>query len=735
MSHRKADHERTGHRTAAELARHEPTGTPATGLTPGAPPRPQFFGDKDKRRKAWLHIESWLTERRLLAKQDGAAVEAWVAAILKGDTSAAQAILNAVWAKRTPFPDARPEKQALTVVEFLGYVRRGRETFKARMRPESAVCFDWSQDGQEFFEYQWAEDDAGGIAREYAQKVDSGGILAGDLVIRAARRFLSDLEHAHERGLYFDPIAARHICRFAELYCGVKLMPWQVFCFANIFGWKRATGFRRFTEAWLSTAKKNGKTRFASIIALWGLIADLEGERVGTDAPEVCSVATAKDQSSIVWNDAKKAVHANPQLKEYVTAHRAQLLIKSTDATFKPLASDEGNLDGPRFSTVICDEVAFWDARELWDTVTKAIVSRDQPLVLAVSTAGRNRALFAFTKFDLASKILRGIIVEDSVFACIFALDEKDAWDNPAIWPKANPSLGITLKEEHLIKMRDEAREDSAGVSAFIQYHCNLWPEVTLFRSGSISNTAWEACDGRELFGKDLTPSQAIEKFLEIQHKHEMPLYLGVDHADKNDLSCIAMLWPFFRVEDGTLIRKRAVVVHSFAPEQGLIEKVRSWRVPLDAWAREEFLTLMPGDEIDTRVLKASLVKLFEDLNVRSAGFDKWFFKQPAAELCELGFPMVEVPQVPSQLTAPAMSLKEAIKHGEVCGFGQPLLKWAMGNVILDFDERHGGIKPTKLSKNEKIDPVAAILNAWQRYQAQPITDVDLGERPAISFI
>jgi phage terminase large subunit-like protein len=214
-----------------------------------------------------------------------------------------------------------------------------------------------------------------------------------------------------------------------------------------------------------------------------------------------------------------------------------------------------------------------------------------------------------------------------------------------------------------------------------------------------------------------------------------MPLYLGVDHADKNDLSCIAMLWPFFRLEDGTLVHKRAVVVHSFAPEHGLIDKVRSWRVPLDAWAREGWLTLLPGDEIDTRVLKAELLKLFENWNVRSGGFDKWFFKQPAAELCEMNLPMVEVPQVPSMLTAPSMALKECIKHAEICGFGQPLLKWTMGNVILEFDEKHGGIRPTKLSKNEKIDPVAAILNSWHRYQAQPITDVDLGERPAISFI
>ena len=43
----------------------------------------------------------------------------------------------------------------------------------------------------------------------YCDAILSGEIIAGRYVELAARRYLDDLEHAHERGLYFDPMASQ----------------------------------------------------------------------------------------------------------------------------------------------------------------------------------------------------------------------------------------------------------------------------------------------------------------------------------------------------------------------------------------------------------------------------------------------------------------------------------------------------------------------------------------------
>jgi phage terminase large subunit-like protein len=701
-----------GHRTSAELAKREPTASPVDGLTPGPPPRPQFFGPS-KERTYWLHLEEYLSAKRLLAVQDGDAVAEWVAAKLRGDTSAAKAIVKAVWAKRAPFPDTRPEAPLLTMEAFLAKVQDGRDTFAARMSPERTVCLDWDRTGKEFFEYQWAEDDPAAVARRYAQLVDAGTILAGELLIRAARRFITDIERGAERGLFFDPLAARHVVRFAELFCGLKLMPWQVFCLANIFGWKRPSGARRFTEAWISCAKKNGKTALASTVALWGLICD------GEQFPDVFAAATKKDQSRLVWRDAKRAVKASEQLSGYVTALTGALVVKGSDGSFTPLASEEKSLDGLRPSFIIADEVSFWGSREMWDTLTKGVVSRVQPLVLAVTTAGRDRTCFAFGKFDLASKILRGIIADDTTFCCVFSLDEKDDWSDENCWPKANPSLGVTIKVEHLRKLRDEAVEAPSGVTSFVQYHCNVWPDVALSRQGSIPRAKWEACSGLDLLGGNLTPMEACVRFLTLNR--ESPFYLGLDVGLSSDLTALVSLFPYAIFEEGKEpLQKKVALWQIFMPEHDLLNKEKAWRVPLSQWAREGWITLQPGDMTDVRALKKEIIGIFETYYVRDLRFDPWQFQVAAAELTESGKPCVAVAQTAKELTAPCREVITAVHNQEIVHFGNPVLAWMAGNVVLAEDAKHGGTKPEKLSYNEKIDGISALVNAWHGLISNP---------------
>src|SRR5438105_1612789 len=83
----------------------------------------------------------------------------------------------------------------------------------------------------------------------YARAVVSGAGVAGDLVRLACQRHLDDLQHGRDRGLYFDPAAARLAYDFFGLlshskgkWAGqpFKLEPWQQFVVGSIFGWKRA---------------------------------------------------------------------------------------------------------------------------------------------------------------------------------------------------------------------------------------------------------------------------------------------------------------------------------------------------------------------------------------------------------------------------------------------------------------------------------------------------------------
>src|SRR5579859_1836779 len=528
---------------------------------------------------AWKQIGEKLLERRLLSYADGDALLALAKAHKNEQVELCKQLYTETWGNRTPFPDPNsPSEYSLS--DFLLNVQRERETFPQRMVPTQTVCM--VSDGP----YTWPDDRPAAIARRYALEVTQGTIVAGELLRRACDRFLKDLEQGHERGIYFDPVAALHICQFAEIFCGLPLLPWQVFVLANIFGWKKPTGARRFTEAWISCAKKNGKTRLASTVALWGLICDQE------KYPDVFSAATKKEQARLVWRDARRAVQDSPELSAHATRWAGELKVSETDGSFTPLSSDEKSMDGLRPHVIIADEVAFWGDREQWDKLVKGTVSRVSPLTFAVTTAGSTKNCFAFGKFDLGEKILRGIYVDDSTFVAIFSIDKTDdSLKDTSCWAKANPSLGVTLKIEHLQKTRDEVLQDPSGLNAWLQYHCNIWPEVTLVRQGSIPVTKWDACAGLDLIGEQ-SPWNATIKFLQLNT--DTPCFLGVDVGLTSDLTAVAMLFPRARFAEGQEpIEKNVVIVQCYAPEYGLLEKQKAWGVPLSQWAREGWIELL----------------------------------------------------------------------------------------------------------------------------------------------
>ncbi|MBZ5569001.1 MAG: hypothetical protein LAN64_14260 [Acidobacteriia bacterium] len=645
---------------------------------------------------------------------------------LAGDEEGKRKLVQETWGNREPFPeDVEPAPADApttpTLEGFLQDVAAVRASFAQRLRPGVTLCFD--HDGRE---YLWPENDPASIARRYAQDVVEKKIVAGDLVIRACARFLTDLEEVHTRGVYFDPAEARLVIRFCDQFVGLHTLPWQTWLLCNLMGFKRANGYRRFTECWLSTAKKSGKTTLASAIALWALIADLER------LPECYSAATRKEQAKISYVDARRAVADNPELREWCQRYADRISIRETDGTFMPLAANEKLLDGLRPSLILADEIAFWDSRATWDTLVKGIVSRVQPLVVALTTCGPTKQCFAFTKFDLAEKILRGIYQDDSTLAAIYSIDKDDDPLDEACWFKANPSLGTTLLVEHLRKTRDEVLQDPSGRNSFVQYHANQWPEVGFSRPTAITPSAWEACSGMDLMPDCKSPMEAYEKFLMLNR--DLPAYGGLDVGMTSDTSFFVALWPRARFAEGQApVDKKVVIAQCFMPELGLLEKEKAWQVPLSTWARDGYISLCAGDLQDPKEIRKFILDFASRFRIHEIGFDTWNAQVMCAEINESGSAAcVAVPQVPKELTAPCREILQWVHSKELVHFNSPVAAWQACNVVLAEDPNHGGTKPGKLAPQEKIDFFSALANAAHRMLANPVQESVYSKRGII---
>ena len=200
---------------------------------------------------------------------------------------------------------------------------------------------------------------------------------------------------------------------FAENYCGhskgkfggkpVRLELWEKAHLAAVFGFIDDDGLRKYRESLLIVGKKNGKSLLASIVGLYMLMAD------GEPGPEVYAVATKKDQSKIIWLEAKRMIRKSPALSKRAKTLVAEIDTEYNDGVFKPLASDSDTLDGLNVHCVLMDEIHQWkQGKALYDIMADGVAAREQPLDYITSTAGTIREDIYDQKYEEAEMVING---------------------------------------------------------------------------------------------------------------------------------------------------------------------------------------------------------------------------------------------------------------------------------------------------------------------------------------
>lgn len=627
--------------------------------------------------------------------------------------------IEAIFESRKPIEvdqDSQPETVVHSLEDFLVETKGQRDTFPARLIPGETITQDLDASGA-CQPFEWPEHDPNTRARAYAQAIAQGQIVACDLMQRAATRFLKDLEHGHERGLFYDPAQARAIAVWFADFLRLPLADWQLFIAAQLFGWRLPTGVRRFRDCFCWVARQNGKSTFAAGCGLFCLVAD------GEPRAQIYSAATKKEQAEIVFGTAKHFVTGNPELA-CIKKFRYSLAIEQTDSTFQPLASDVASLDGLRPSVLCADEIHEWDAaaggREQWAKLTSGMVSRSHPLTIAISTAGGVQRGFAWEKYTMVKNILHGVIKADDVFCAVWELETDDDYKNPELWIKANPAVGGSLKLEALQKQFAETEADPSALNGFLRYTCNRWVAFSKVQT-AFSLAKAEACRGYDSY-PDLTPKELMGQFLE--HNQNVQCVAGYDHGETNDLACFCILYPRCIMPDNTVQQKKVLLADFWMPEAYVHQREKEWQMPVSQWIREGWIRTCPGDLNDPRQIKAEILETlnlkneggFPVFNVRSIGYDKWHSRSFMTVLSEeTSTECTEVSQQPSTLTPICIALKEAVLFGNLWTMGNPVIRWMLSNVVLDKEGKYGAIVPTKANKFQKIDVVQAACCAWQR--------------------
>lgn len=548
------------------------------------------------------------------------------------------------------------------------------------------------------------------------------------------RRQMLDLEEGHRRGLIWDEEAASRAVAFFSLlkhwkgeWAGepFRLEPWQDHgVIAPLFGWKRKEdGLRRFRTAYCELPRKNGKTTLAAGIGLQGLIAD------GEPGAEVYAAATKRDQACILFEDAKQCLGRH--LRRLVELFAHSITCKALSSSFKPLSSDYDSLDGLNLHRAIVDELHAHKTRKLWDVLVTSPGTRRQPLIAAITTAGDDEtSICGEVRNQLALGVLEGKPDHnDTFFAWISCAETDDDWMDPQTWLKANPNLGVTIKEDYLAEQCRNARVSKASENNFRRKHLDQWITGA---AEWISSTNWARC--RQAKFPDLSGREVFEA-IDIGWRDDFaalgrvfPERIAIDTVESTAPALGTMAEQIAKA--GQMpeprraqwkVRSAHVEVELWVPSHG---KRDIHQPPLVNWIERGLVHVTPGNTTDTDAILAQVQRDVQKYQVREIAIDPNNARQLGNDLEAFGIPRFEFWQSIRNYHEPCMEFATLVANKQIHHDGHEVLAWMIKNVRLKQNSA-GYVMPAKDKSPEKIDGPVTLLMAMAlaMFSATPSLD------------
>ena len=488
------------------------------------------------------------------------------------------------------------------------------------------------------------------------------------------------------------------------------LEDWQKAVIGNLFGWLRhSDGTRRYRECLIYIPRKNGKTILAAGIANYMFFMDKE---MGS---EIYCAAAEAGQARLCWDVAKQMILRNPLLNEKCHIYQNSIVDEATASFFKPISAEADTKHGYNIHCAVVDELHVQASPALVDVLETSTGSREQPVIIYLTTSDFERESICNDKYKYAKDICQGTITDHSFLPVVYEANAKADWKSEEVWKKANPNYGISLTVEYMERNCQKAINSARYQNTFKRLNLNIKTDSDV---QWISMDKWNACD----------------QVIDIEELKGKTCFAGLDLSQVSDLTAFVLFFPF----DGNV-----VLPYCFIPREVARMRLEKNRVNYIAWASEGYMELTEGDTCDHEHIKYRINELGKMFNIQEIAFDRWGAAQIMTDLGQDGFEMIKFGQGYASMSAPAKHLEKLILDGDIIHNNHPVLKWCIGNTMVEEDPA-GNIKPNKKTQGNKsankIDPVVALVMAIGRaivsednftsiYDTRGIISID-GEEP-----
>ena len=361
-----------------------------------------------------------------------------------------------------------------------------------------------------------------------------------------------------------------------------------------------------------------------------------------------------------------------------------------TNSLLEIRAMSIDKLQGLRVKLATIDEWLSGDVREdVVGAVEQGAAKVDDWLIVATSSEGtvRNGAGDEI-KMELM-KILKGEYVNPHVSIWWYRLDDISEVNQPEKWLKANPNLGKTVDYE-TYQLEVERAENAPAA-----------------RNDILAKRFGIPMEGFTYF---FTYEETL-----VHKRHvfwQLPCAMGADLSQGDDFCAFTFLFPLSRGEFGVKTR-------CYISSLTLMKLPGAMRRKYDEFIDEGSLIVLEGTVLDMEEVYDDLDQFIEnaEYDVRCFGYDpynaKAFVDRWIRENGEFG--VEKVIQGAKTESVPLGELKK-LAGGRMLLFDEELMQFCMGNCIT-MEDTNGNRKLLKKRYDQKIDSVAAMMDAWVAYK------------------
>lgn len=530
-------------------------------------------------------------------------------------------------------------------------------------------------------------------------------------------------------GVYYDPDAINGFVAYCEneltltdgsdlkLLDSFKLWAEEIFCWyyfveRKVFVpgrdgegghyVKRRFKKRLVNKQYLIVARGAAKSMYASCLQSFFLNADTSTTHQITTAP------TMKQAEEVLSPIRTSIVRARGPLFKFLTdgsinnttgskAKRAKLqstkkgienFMTGSLLEVRPMSINKLQGLNVKMSTV--DEWLSGDIREdVVGCIEQGASKVEDYLIVAISSEGTVRNGAGDTvKMELMD-ILKGEYENKHVSIWYYRLDSVDEVSDPNKWMKANPNIGKTVSYETY------------------QLDVERAEKVPAVRNDILAKR----------FGLPMEGFTYFFTYDEIQRHHkrdfwEMPCAVGADLSQGDDFCSFTFLFPLGDERFGVKTR-------NYITERTLNKLQLAARLKYNDFIDEGSLMVMDGTVLD-------MMQVYEDLDnyiaeckydVRCIGYDPYNAKE-FIERWQTENGLFGIEKVIQGVKTESVPLGELKKLAEqrLLLFDQQLMEFAMGNSIV-LEDTNGNRKLYKKRNEEKIDAVAALMDAYVAYK------------------